>query len=87
MIELVTHSRRESEYVGLSEVGNEAVYLEQLQGGMRIGKQCVLLLSDNESFLKLAKVPFFHQRSKHIRNKYHSLRDRVEEGTHRVVQG
>ena len=24
--------------------------------------------------------PVFHQRSKHIRIKYHSLRDRVEEG-------
>ena len=33
-----------------------------------------------ESSLKLAENPAFHQRSKHIRIKYHSLRDRVEEG-------
>ena len=79
MIKLVTHSSCESEYVGLSEARNEAVYLSQLQGEMRIGKQSVLLLGDNES-LKLAMNPVFHQRSKHIRIKYHSLRDRVEEG-------
>ena len=80
LMKLVTHSSCESEYVGLSEAGNEAVYLSQLQGEMRIGKQSVLLLGDNESSLKLAMNPVFHQRSKHIRIKYHSLRDRVEEG-------
>ena len=47
---------------------------------MRIGKGSVLLLGDNESSLKLALNPVFHQRSKHIRIKYLSLRDRVEEG-------
>ena len=80
MMKLVTHSSCESEYVGLSEAGNEAVYLQQLQEEMCIGKSSVLLLGDNESSLKLAMNPVFHQRSKHIRIKYHSLRDRVEEG-------
>ena len=40
----------------------------------------MLLLGENESSLKLAMNPVFHHRSKHIRIKYHSLRDRVEEG-------
>ena len=78
-MKLVTHSSCESEYVGLSEAGNEAVYLQQLQGEMRIGKQSVLSLGENESSLKLAMNPVFHQRSKHIRIKYHSLRNRVKE--------
>ena len=47
---------------------------------MRIGTEKVLLLGDNESSLKLAMNPVFHQRSKHIRIKYHSLIDGVEEG-------
>ena len=80
MMKIVTHSSCESEYVGLSEAGNEAIYLQQLQGEMGIGAEKVLLLGDNESSLKLAMNPVFHQRSKHIRIKYHSLRDRVEEG-------
>ena len=79
MLKVVTHSSCESEYVGLSEAANEAVYLSQLQQEMGIGGGPVLLLGDNESSLKLATNPVFHQRSKHIRTKYHSLRDRVEE--------
>ena len=79
-MKLVTHSSCESECMGLGEAGNEAVHLHQLQGEMKIGKESVLLLGDNESSLKLAMNPVFHQRSKHIRMKYHSLRDRVEEG-------
>ena len=80
MMKLVTHSTCESEYVGLSESGNEAIYLQQLQTELGIGKTSVLLLGDNESSLKLAENPVFHQRSKHIRIKYHSIRERVEEG-------
>ena len=79
-MKLVTHSSCESKYVGLSGAENEDVYTNQLQGEMRIGKPNVLLLGDNEFFLKLAKNSIFHQRSKHVRIKYHSLRDRVEEG-------
>ena len=79
-MKVVTHSICESKYVGLSEAGNEAIYLHQLQGAMKIGTERVLLLGDNESSLKLAMNPVFHQRSKHIRIKYHSLKDRVEEG-------
>ena len=78
-MKVVTHSSCESEYVGLSEAANEAVYLSQLQQEMGIATGAVLLLGDNESSLKLATNPVFHQRSKYIRTKYHSLRDRVEE--------
>ena len=80
MMKLVTHSSCESEYVGLSEAGNEAVHLRQLQGELGIGEGSVLVLGDNESSIKLALNPVFHRRSKHIRIKFHSLRDRVEEG-------
>ena len=80
MMKGVTHSSYESENVGLSEAGNEAIYLQQLQGEMEIGTERVLLLGDNESSLKLAMNPVFHQRSKHIRIQYHSLRYKVEEG-------
>ena len=80
MMKFVTHSSCESEYVGLSEAGNEAIYLQQLQGEMKIGTERVMLLGDNESSLKLAMNRVFHQRSKHIKIRYHSLKDRVEEG-------
>ena len=81
MMRVVTYSNCESEYVGLSESGNEAVYLQQLQGELGIGKKGVLLMGDSESSLKLAENPVFHQKSKHILIRFHSLRDRVEAGT------
>ena len=40
----------------------------------------MLLYCDNESSVKLAENPVFHQRSKHILLKYHSLRDKVASG-------
>ena len=68
------------QYVGLSESGNEAIYLTQLQGELGVGNSSVLLDGDNQSSLKLAENLVFHQRSKHILLKYHSLRDRVASG-------
>ena len=47
---------------------------------MKIGQECVLLLGDNETSIKLAENPVFHQKSKHILLRYHSIRDKVEEG-------
>ena len=55
LLDTVTHSNCEIEYVALSTAGNEALYLSQLQGELGIvGRAGVLLLGDNESSLKLA---------------------------------
>jgi hypothetical protein len=36
---------------------------------------------DNQSALALAKNPVFHERSKHIRVRYHFIRDSLVEGS------
>ena len=41
----------------------------------------VELKVDNKSALALAKNPIFHERSKHIRIKYHFIRDCLEDGS------
>jgi hypothetical protein len=41
----------------------------------------VELKVDNKSALALAKNPVFHERSKHIRIKYHFIRDCLEDGS------
>ena len=67
LLETVTHSSCESEYLALSSAGNEAIYLSQMQGELGVGgKGGVLILGDNESSMKLAENPVFHKRSKHI---------------------
>ena len=56
-MKVVTYISCESEYVGMSESGNEAMYLLQLQGELDIGNSGVLLYDDNESSFKLAEKP------------------------------
>ena len=78
LLETVTYSTCESEYVALSNAGNEAMYLRQMQGERgNYGSGGVLLLEDNESSMKLAENQVFHRQSKNIEIKYHSIRNRV----------
>ena len=43
--------------------------------------EVVELKVDSKSALALAKNPVFHDRSKHIRTKFHFIRDCLEEGS------
>jgi hypothetical protein len=38
------------------------------------------LLCDNQSAIRLAKNPEFHQRTKHIQIKYHFIREQLKNG-------
>ena len=63
LLETVTHSSCESEYLALSYAGNEAIYLSQMQGELGVaGKSRVLIIGDNESSMKLAENSVFHKR-------------------------
>jgi hypothetical protein len=43
--------------------------------------EAVELRVDSKSALALAKNPIFHERSKHIRIKYHFMRSYLDEGS------
>ena len=78
LLEIVTHSICESDYLALGYTGNVAIYLSQMQGELGVGgKGGVLILGDNESSMKLAENPVFHKGSKHIEIKWHSIRERM----------
>ena len=78
LLETVTHSSCESEYLALSSAYNGAIYLSRMQGELGIGgKGSVLIFGDNESSMKLDENLVFHKRSKHIEIKWHSIRERV----------
>ena len=82
LLEVITHSSCESEYVALSGAANEGVYLRKLQGelGIKNVNGGTLIVGDNESCQKLAENPVFHRRSKHILVKFHSVREHVKHG-------
>ena len=80
--DLCTLSTAEAEYVGQANAAKEALFLSQLlrefgydEGDVRP----VRLLADNQSAIKMASNPVNHSRTKHIRNKYHFVRELVAE--------
>jgi hypothetical protein len=80
---VVALSTCEAEYIALSEAVKEALWIKSFINDLNIGIHfdTVPIHVDNESAIKLAKNPEFHNRSKHIDIKYHFLREHVDTGT------
>ena len=80
----------ETEYTGLTLAAQEASYLSDLMGemyaigGVAKGK-CIDMMTDSQSAKSLAENPVYHERSKHIRAKWHFIRRRVEMGMVRLI--
>ena len=75
--ELTASGTSEAEYVALSEVVNEVLFLRQVQEfmgpTMRVG--AVNVFEDNEGVIKLATNKHASRRTKHIDVKHHLVRD------------
>ena len=72
----------EAEYIATTTAATQALWLSRLLGELLGRKVDVVELKvDSKSALALAKNPVFHDRSKHIRIKYHFTRDCLEEGS------
>jgi hypothetical protein len=72
----------EAEYIATTTAATQALWLSRLLGELLGRKvEVVELKVDSKSALALAKNPIFHDRSKHIRTKYHFIRECLEEGS------
>ncbi|WVZ87756.1 hypothetical protein U9M48_034345 [Paspalum notatum var. saurae] len=80
--QVVALSSCEAEYIAASTASTQALWLARLLGDL-LGRdtEAVELRVDSKSALALAKNPVFHERSKHIRVRYHFIRDCWEEGS------
>ncbi|WVZ62288.1 hypothetical protein U9M48_012052 [Paspalum notatum var. saurae] len=80
--QVVALSSCEAEYIAASTASTQALWLARLLGDL-LGRdtEVVELRVDSKSALALAKNPVFHERSKHIRVRYHFIRDCWEEGS------
>jgi hypothetical protein len=59
----------------------QGIWLSRLRGDLRSrAVEGVELRIDNQSAMALMKNPVFHDRSKHIRTRYHFKRQSVEDG-------
>lgn len=71
----------EAKYIATTTTAAQALWLSRFLEELLGRKvEVVELRVDNKSSLALAKNPVFHDRSKHIRTKFHFIRDCLEEG-------
>ena len=75
----VALSSCEAEFMAATEGAKQAIWLQDLFSEVT-GDTCkkVTLRIDNKSAIALAKNPVFHGRSKHIKKRYHFIRECVE---------
>ena len=76
---IVSLSTTEAEYVAVAEAVKEKMWLENLLTELGHKQTDSVLWCDSQSAIYLAKNPKFHSRSKHIRLKYHFIREQIEE--------
>jgi hypothetical protein len=79
---VVALSSYEVEYIAATTATTQVLWLSRMLAELLGRKVDVVELKvDNKSTLALAKNPIFHERSKHIRIKYHFIRDCLEDGS------
>ena len=79
----VALSMCESEYIAASEASKEATWIKNFIGDLGVvpsNKDPIEIFCDNEGAVALTKEPRDHGRSRHIKRKYHYIRNVVEEG-------
>ena len=77
----IDDSTKEVEYITASEAAKEAVWIKKFITGLGIIPSIsnpVNLYCDNNGATAQAKEPRSHQRSKHILNRYHLIREIIE---------
>ncbi|KAL5747588.1 hypothetical protein ACOSQ2_024885 [Xanthoceras sorbifolium] len=78
---VVALSSTEAEYIALSAAGCQALWLRWTLQEMKCSQEKeTMLYCDNNSAIALSKNPVFHGKSKHIRIKYHYIRDLIKNG-------
>ncbi|KAI5350059.1 hypothetical protein L3X38_002950 [Prunus dulcis] len=74
-------STTEAEYMSAAEATSQAIWLRfVLEDFGEEQTTATTVFCDNTSAIAMSKNPVFHQRSKHIRRKFHFIRDAIQNG-------
>ena len=74
-------SSTEAEYISLGEGVKEALWLRRLCADLGVAQEGPTSVRvDNQSTIRLAENPTFHNRTKHVEIKFHFVRDLVAKG-------
>ena len=71
----------EEKCVSACSASGEVVWLRKILPELfDIQLDVTCIFCDNQSFMKLTKIPVFHDKSKHNEIKFHDIRDMVQRG-------
>ena len=82
---LVTLSSAESEYVQATSACTEIIYIRHLLERSGISQPVTVLFDDNQAAIDMSKSPVHRQRSKHIRRRFHFVRECCRDGTVKLI--
>jgi hypothetical protein len=76
----ITQSTTKTEYVATASYCSQILWIVQTMRDYGVTYKSVSLMCDSSSAICLGQNPVFHDRAKHIKVRYHFLRDHVEKG-------
>lgn len=82
---LVTLSSAESENVQATSACTEIIYVRHLLEQSGISQPVTVLFDNNQAAIDMSKSPVHHQRSKHIRRRFHFVRECCKDGTVKLI--
>lgn len=85
LLKVVAFSTTEVGYIALSESAKEAIWLKNWVKEFGCSQEKVEIFCDSESAIALSKNNVHHERTKHVHNKYHFIREKIKEGIIRVT--
>lgn len=84
---LVADSTCYAEYIALHDASHEAIFLRQLLDALDFPcRGGTTIHCDNDASLRLAEDHVFHSQVKHIRVKFHSIRNCIDRGELKVLR-
>jgi hypothetical protein len=83
--DVISLSTTEAEYIAQTHAAKEAIWLRSFTSELFARRaEPIVLLSDNQGAIALAKDDKFHQRTKHIDIRFHFIRYHVEKRSIRL---
>nr|GEV66438.1 retrovirus-related Pol polyprotein from transposon TNT 1-94 [Tanacetum cinerariifolium] len=76
--QVVALSTTEAEYMALTEAVKEIIWLKGLLIELGVNLRSVVINCDNQSAIHLSRNAMFHERKKHIKVRYHFIKEIVE---------
>jgi hypothetical protein len=74
-------STAEAEYIATCSASYKAIWLRNLLTGLfDLEMRAIVILCDNQSYIKMTENPVFYDRLKHIEIRYHFIRNMVQRG-------